>query len=241
MKMPGRQRAAALTTREAVLCLLALAMLTSFGLILFRQKSRDALQSQSAAHLRQWGIALHLHILENNGHLPSPGPSEASPDAGKAWYLSLADYLGIPDPVRNPDIIAEGLPGPLRIWADPSYRKPLVDSDGRFLFTYGVNRFLQPDLARPAYRIQELRQPAHTIFMIEKDGTDPGALPPDARFRHRRRAGSPAAHILYCDGHVALVDDAAALAFPEWPEDPPVVSSPTYWPPFPDAPEPEWR
>lgn len=241
MKPSHLKGSSGLTRREMVLSLLAVAMLTTLSMLVFRQKSRDALQAESAANLRQWSIALNLHILDNNGHLPAPGPQDASPDAEGAWYLALADYMGIPDPVRQPEIIADNLPGPLRIWADPSFREPLVDAEGHFLFTYGVNRYLQPNSDLPAYRIQELRQPAFTIFMIEKVGADPGVLPPDVRFRHRRKARTPSAHVLYCDGHVALVDDSAVLAFPEWPEEPEAVASPTIWPPFSGAPEPDWR
>lgn len=239
MQRPRPTSTNALSARETLLVLTALVLVVAGSLVLMRHKSRDALRAESARNLMQWSIALQMHLLENNNFLPTVGGATPDPTLESAWYNSLPKYIGLPSPITTLSQAPNGqLDGPMAIWRDPTHDDPLLTPNGAFVFTYGMNRHLHPDISRSAYRIQDLQNPALTVFMTEKSGTDPGMLPQDTRFRHKR-AGVPAANVLYCDGHVALVDDNALLSFLSWP-DTPTLDGLTTWSPFQNAPDPDW-
>ncbi len=229
-----------MTGREVLLVIIAMAVVVA-GVILFLQlKNQDAQRAQSARNLMQWSIALQMHLLENNNLLPAAGGPAADQEIENAWYNALPRYLGIPSPLNDTSLTSSNdLQGPLAIWYDPAFDEPLFTQSRQFIFTYGMNRYLQPDTDRSPYRIHELSNPAVTIFMAEQSGTDPGILPQDIAVRYRR-GDNPAANVLYCDGHVELVDSTAIVSFEAWP-DVPVLDGITTWSPFPDAPEPDWN
>ena len=184
----------------------------------------------SVRNLRQWGIALNLHLMDNENLMPQVGGKTPQLDLATAWFNSLPIYLAHL-PLAN--LAPENLPRPgeRSLWMDPA-AKGSPDSAG-FFFSYGMNRFLAPDPRYRPFRIYEVPNPSSTVFLAEVAQPDPGAMPGQVAFRHGTR-GRGVAHLLFCDGHVSQTSRAEALRG----ADPPTGGRDVLWKPAPDSPEP---
>ncbi len=201
----------------------------------WQSKAREAKRAQSAGNLRQWGIALNLFLVENQNRLPEPGNSQPGPDDTWAWYNTLPAYIA-----QRP--LAELTPEEMRrhpVWNDPS----AADDGGQegYYFTYAMNRWLQTPVGSQALRIFDLEDPSSTVFMTETAAHRPGVLPQGVSFRHGpRRDPHPdaRAHVLFCDGHVQIVNRAKLAEDPETYNPNAEKLSGLTWVPYFQAPQP---
>jgi prepilin-type processing-associated H-X9-DG protein len=228
--MPRHPDQAGLTRKELV-CLAALALIVAaIAVPWFQHQARASARTASLQNLRQWGIALNLYLLENDHALPAAASDGGDPTA---WFNTLPPYLSLP-PLQE---TSPAQTGPGTLWTDPAARLP-ASTAAAALTTYGMNAWLQPDPAAPAWRIYDIEDPSSTIFLVE---TEPGRLrarPADTAFRHGRPAPHPEAraHALFCDGHVESIGPSDATPAAANPDANP-APRPT-WVPFYQAPVP---
>lgn len=189
-------------TRNEVLALAALGILAlAVALPYFLHQARAAARSASLQNLRQWGIALNLYLVENDHTLPASGHLREDP---AAWFEGLPPYLSLPPLSQTPPAAVHGD----SLWAYPGVKLPNGTSGSASRVTYGYNIWLQPESARPPWRIYEIEDPSATLFLVE---TGPGTLlaqPSDMAFPHDKSRTGLA---LFCDGHVEAVTREAAL------------------------------
>lgn len=194
--MPSRDSHRAGLTRNEVLAVAALVLLVAaVAAPYFQHRAREAARTASLQNLRQWGIALNLHLLENQHILPG---SSADPEDPGAWFNTLPPYLSLPP-------LKDGGPGggaPAGIWTDPAARLA-AGAPPAARVTYAANAWLQPDPAQRPWRIYDIEDPAATFFLVESPpGTLRAAAADQLAFRHGR---PPRGHALFCDGHAEAV------------------------------------
>lgn len=235
----SQDRITGFTRREALFLLAFVAAALAVAWPYFRGKQIEKERVASFQNLQQWGIALNLYLVDNDNHLPGVGSAPISAEPADAWYNALPSYISRP-PLSEVPPGQRPRPGEDSIWIDPSAKAPRDLSAEDCFFTYGMNRFLQPVPRFPSYKTFDLSDPSATIFLTETSGTQPGILPGDVAFRHRKpQAGSvDLAFILFCDGHVSSGSSYELVDNPEATE-PRKTLAPVSWAPFVGAPKPE--
>jgi prepilin-type processing-associated H-X9-DG protein len=225
-------RIGAWTRRETIVVLLLGVMLLIFLVPFFARRRATSAEAASTTNLLQWGIALNIHLIENENTFPRVGPATPDPTLAKAWYNSLPRYLSQKTFAEmTPDTFPQ--PGERSIWIDPAVKTKLP---GQFLFHYGMNRHLQPILASESYQTYDLEQPASVVFLTEIESRDPGATPDSVVFRHGPYRSY--ALVLFCDGHVAPASRETLVDPIEMGSPDPNVR-PVFWAPFRGARAPE--
>lgn len=227
-----RRERGVIGARELVISVIVLIVLIVVLVPVFRGSDPDQTRAASARNLMQWGIALNLYMIEHRNRLPEVGGTRADPELEKAWYNALPLYISL---LPLSDMAPETL---LQTAVRSPWRDPGVEMRGNataYFFNYGMNRYLQPDSEQESYRIFAVENPGGTVFMTEVAGTDPGVVPVNVDYRHGSR-DMPKANVLFCDGHVRLVErprleEEFAGANPGKPDS-------IWWSPFDGAPEP---
>jgi len=185
----------------------------------YLDRQSDAERTKALANMRQWGIALNLHLIEHDNQLPSLGSDDVSAEQKDAWYNSLPLYIGLPSLADY----AEGerpRPGDDSIWISPAAEKVSNIPDTIHYFDYGMNRYLQPQKDVRSFKINELDYPGGVIFLAPVGHFDPFSSEESVICRFGPGGDSPEgeAPILFCDGHARyikkqdLVSDAALEA-----------------------------
>lgn len=185
----------------------ALAVLVALAVVIAANASRaraDSLRVASARNLQQWGIALTLHLMENENQLPDVGDAPVSPNQTKAWFNVLPPYIS-EKPLASLPSGERPRPGVPSLWIRPGTKTVKAWDPGVFFFNYGMNRYLQPLDGTRSFRIHELNFPGNIIFLTPTEDYCPSADPGNIVLSGKSDAG---AHILFCDGHVQLVPGA---------------------------------
>lgn len=231
--------AAALSGREVffVSVLLGAAALVVIPWLMNKVHRRDRLASYQ--NLQQWGIALNLFLIDNSNRLPEIGTLPIGPQPAGAWYNVLPTYLsqqplGAMEEAKRPAF------GDGSIWFDPGADPSRSPDAGEFYFTYGMNRYLQPDPAQPSLTIYDLEAPGSIVFLTEKSGFTPGVVPSEVEFRQKKKDAGDAmlAFVLFCDGHASFGSQWELQQNPEA-TTPGATLAPLSWVPYSDAPAPE--
>jgi prepilin-type processing-associated H-X9-DG protein/prepilin-type N-terminal cleavage/methylation domain-containing protein len=196
-----RLRADAFTLVELLVVLAIIGVLAALtlGATGRGQMMRD--QAESAARLRQWGVAMGSYAMENNGELPRRGQGVqpvTQLDRPEDWFNALPPFLGQPG---YGELVRTGRrprAGDRSIFIRPGAK----DSGGNVFLSYGMNMNLSPwNLPAPT-RLAGIERPATTVFLAEAPGTYastyPSARPYGCEAPHDGRG-----NILFLDGHVA--------------------------------------
>jgi len=91
-------------------------------------------------HLKQWGTATHLYLLDHDDYLPpdgTPNPGRSSTNHG--WYIQLPRELGLPAYHAEPWHTNPAAALPNSIWLCPSNPRK---SNGKNLFHYCLNAYV---------------------------------------------------------------------------------------------------
>jgi len=193
--------------REVITGLSILVVLGAVLLAIFLKQQAGAIRLASSRNLQQWGIALNLHLIDNENQLPEVGEDPVTPEQTSAWFNALPPYISQP-PLASLPPGQRPRPGVPSLWIDPASQPVKAWDPGVFYFNYGMNKFLQPLADTRSFRIYEITHPGHIIFLAEVAGYTPGIGPDEVIFDvGGRRSNRPAAqtHVLFCDGHVELV------------------------------------
>lgn len=167
-----------------------------------------AVRVAEARNLQQWGIALNLYLIENENQLPEVGSMPVSTDQKRAWFNVLPPYISA-TPLA--ELLPENRPRPgvPSLWVRASTKPVKIWDPSAFFFSYGMNRFLQPDPDVRSFRIYELSFPGSVIFLAPTNGYVPSAEPGTVVFPAGK---DPEVPVLFCDGHVAPVRKSVLLA-----------------------------
>jgi prepilin-type processing-associated H-X9-DG protein len=161
-------------------------------------------QVESAARLRQWGVALGAYIAANDSDLPRRGQGVqpvTQLDRPEDWFNGLPPFLG--QPGYGALVKAGQRP---RANAHSIFVRPgAKDPGGTAFLSYGMNMNLSPwNLPAPT-KITRIERPASTVFLAESPGayasTYPSARPYGCVAPHNGRG-----NILFLDGHVGVFD-----------------------------------
>lgn len=196
-----RLRADAFTLIELLVVLAIIGVLAALTLGATGRVQTVRDQAESAARLRQWGVAMGSYVMENNGELPRRGQGVqpvTQLDRPEDWFNALPPFLGQPG---YGELVRTGRrprAGDRSIFIRPGAK----DSGGAVFLSYGMNMNLSPwNLATPT-RLAEIDRPATTVFLAEAPGTYastyPSARPYGCEAPHGGRG-----NILFLDGHVA--------------------------------------
>ncbi len=162
------------------------------------QHSRN--QVESAALLRQWGVALGGYLGQNDGALPRRGQGMqpvTQLDRADDWFNALPPILGQPG---YGELVKRGRKpraGEHSIFVRPGAKDP----GGTAFLSYGMNMNLSPwNLSAPTQLVR-IEQPAATVFLAESPGayssTYPSSRPYSCVAPHDGKG-----NVLFLDGHV---------------------------------------
>jgi prepilin-type processing-associated H-X9-DG protein len=179
-------------------------VLASLGLVLYAvlgAQNEETNRIASVHNLQQWGIALNLYLIENDNQLPEVGETPVTTAQTKAWFNALPPGLS-EKPLAEIPPGERPRPGVPSLWIRPGTKPVKIWDPEVFLFTYGMNRNLQPVRGARSFRINEVNFPANVVFLAPINGYAPDAGPEDVVFP---KSKTSAAQILFCDGHVQRV------------------------------------
>lgn len=204
-----------------------------------RWAKRDTVRDSAISfrNLQQWGIALNLFLIDNNQQLPEIGSKALGSNDEKGWYNVLPPYLSL-QPLADIPAAERPRPRSASIWIDPSVEKK-PPGDGTF-FSYAMNRYLQPRIARPSLRIFNVADPGRVIFLAETSGFTPAVYPETTQFRHPRSETDTtlSAHVLFCDGHVERITENVITRTRDIPDGLETANT-VFWPPASPVVEPD--
>lgn len=166
-----------------------------------------ALRVAETRNLQQWGIAFNLYLIENDNQLPEVGSAPITLDQRRAWFNVLPPYISA-TPLAELQPESRPRPGVPSLWVRPSTKPVKIWDLSAFFFTYGMNRFLQPDPAVRSFRIYELSFPGSVIFLTPTNGFVPSSDPGTVVFPAGK---DPEVPVLFCDGHVSPVRKSVLL------------------------------
>lgn len=149
-------------------------------------------------NLRQWGIALNLHLADNVGHLPELGTEAVNASQTNAWYNSLPQYLGLPALADIP-AGSRPRPGDGSIWFAPNSTPRNDLSREAYFFGYGMNKFLQTRESGPTTRVTALPHASQIVFLTPNESSVPWTDP------QHLASTEGLSSVLFCDGHVELI------------------------------------
>lgn len=195
------ERRDAFTLLELLVVVSIIALLAAIGLGAYSRVATLRLQTESAARLRQWGIALGSYLGDHDGDLPRRGQGVqpvTQLDRPDDWFNALPPYLGLPG---YGDLVRTGR-RPRENERSNFIRPAAKDPGGAAFLSYAMNMNLSPwNLSAPT-KIFAIANPVNTVFMAESPG------PYASTYPSTRPYGCVAPHsgtgnILFLDGHVA--------------------------------------
>ena len=199
-----RARRDAFTLVELLVVIAIIAILAGLLLGVYGRAQASAAQVESAARLRQWGVALGAYVAANDGDLPrrGQGVQEVTQlDRPEDWFNALPPYLGQPG---YGDLVKTGR----RPKANEHsiFVRPRAKDPGRTAFlSYGMNMNLSPwNLTTPT-KSTRIEQPASTVFLAESPGAYASTYP-SAKAYGCVAPYNSRGDVLFLDGHVGVFD-----------------------------------
>jgi prepilin-type processing-associated H-X9-DG protein len=151
-------------------------------------------------NLRQWGLATHLYLVDNDDWLPQDGhPNPSSTATNVGWYVVLPRHLGLPPYHQMPWRTNAALEPGRSTWICPSNPRR---SNGRNLFHYCLNQEVNgTGRSNRAVQFAQVPQPAKVVWLFDSKN-----LPAVGywNFVHTNLHGE-GAQMLFLDGHVERV------------------------------------
>jgi len=189
---------AAFTLIELLVVIAIIAILASLILPGLSQAKEKAKRTSCISNLKQWGLATHLYIEDNEDYLPPEGfenPGDNQTNIG--WYIQLPRILGLPryhDQGWRTNASVE--PGNT-VWLCPSNRRR---SNGNNLFHYCMNDLVDGTGTNDhPITISTIHSPHTMVWMF--DSKNLPALG-EWSFVHRD-LHNRGANLLFLDGHAA--------------------------------------
>ena len=199
-----RARRDAFTLIELLTVIAIIAILVGLSLSVYGRMQASRGQVESAARLRQWGVALSAYLAANDGDLPRRGQGVqpvTQLDRPEDWFNGLPPYLGLP----GYGALVKSGQRPKANEHSIFVRPGAKDPGGVAFLSYGMNMNLSPwNLAAPT-KFARIEQPAATVFLAESPGTYASTYP-SARGYGCVAPYNGRGNILFLDGHVGVFD-----------------------------------
>jgi prepilin-type N-terminal cleavage/methylation domain-containing protein/prepilin-type processing-associated H-X9-DG protein len=193
---------------------------------------------------KQWGLAMHLYMDDNNDIFPYEGNPGEDIDKGKnlnAWYNTVPPMMKLPPMMNLYAADSPPLPGSKSIFTCPKVRGTPSPNVAKPFFMYGFNNRMDPndDDPPPApekrFRLSQVEKPVETVLFTENS---------EAAFPSTSGQFTPARHnsfanLAFVDGHAEAVHKNHYFRLPyednagtEWSK-----ARKVYWFPFRSAHE----
>jgi prepilin-type N-terminal cleavage/methylation domain-containing protein/prepilin-type processing-associated H-X9-DG protein len=189
--------------------LVVIALIAILAGLLLPALSRTREKAKSAyclSNLKQWGLATHLFVAENNGLLPKDGFATPTLPGHfvSGWYVQLPEMSGIAPYLSMPWRTNASVEPGLSAWICPANSRR---SNGNLLFHYclnsQVNGFLQQ------VRITRIPDPSATVWLFDNGRINAVAQQNNVH----SNLHSWGAHFLFLDGHARRFKGSAYWDF----------------------------
>lgn len=185
----------------AVIAILAGLLLPALGKAKAKARSVICLN-----HLKQWGLATHLYVTDNDDFLPPEGsPNGMSMETG--WYIVLPRALGLKPYCDFAWRTNPAAPLGNSLWICPSNTNR---SNGNNLFHYCLNEHVDRtgEADRPI-RLTSVDRPGQVVWMFDNGKRAAVAQHNNVHTNLHQRG----AQFLFLDGHVARFRNTAYWDF----------------------------
>jgi len=186
----------AFTLVEVLIVITIIAILSALLLPALNRARAKARSIACLNNLRQWGLATHLHALDNDDFLPNNGaPNGISLNSG--WYVDLPHILGMRPYAEMPWRTNADAPPGHSIWICPANTNR---SNGNNLFHYCLNEHINGTGVnnRPT-RIAEIREITRVVWLFD-NGKRAAVAQQNNVHTNLHRGG---AQFTFLDGHSA--------------------------------------
>ena len=162
MPRRGNHAESGLSIVELLTVLGILALLLSLAISSQQTALAFVRRFQCQENLRQWGLATHFYVQDNNDYLPKDGsPNGSSIAAG--WYVDLPEALGIAPYHEARWRTNSKIPVTPKLWLCPSNRRR---SNGRNLFHYCLNQHINGVGTGKQIQISNLSTPGKLVWLF---------------------------------------------------------------------------
>jgi prepilin-type processing-associated H-X9-DG protein len=188
------------TLIELLVVLVLVGLLVGLLLPAVQQSRQSARRLTCQSNLRQWAVAVQSYASANKRCLPGRGqgvqPTEVF-DRPLDWFNALPPYIEHEPLIQ----VKDALPfrgGEASVWMCPD----MQDLGRPIYFSYGMNMWLSPTIAKKPDQIDKVGPTSTMVFMSEGVGTQCSLVPSSKPYSPVARHGGYL-NIAFLDGHVA--------------------------------------
>jgi prepilin-type N-terminal cleavage/methylation domain-containing protein/prepilin-type processing-associated H-X9-DG protein len=197
--MSDRNRDAGFTLIELLVVLALIGILIGLLLPTLSQSRQMSRRLECQSNLRQWTTAVQHFASAHSGGLPGRGQGQQKTeqfDNMAFWFNALPPYMEH-EPLTEVKGVLPFRPGEKSVWMCPE----IEDQGLPVYFSYGMNMWLSPTIAKKADHIDKVGPTTTMVFMSEGNGTQCSLVPSTKAYspvaRHQR-----CVNIAFLDGHV---------------------------------------
>jgi len=187
----------AFTLIELLVVIAIIAILAALLLPALNNAKEKAKATLCLNNLRQWGIATHLYVTDNEDLLPqdgTPNPGNSSTNVG--WYIDLPKAMDLPRYHDMPWRTNAGIDPGKVVWICPSNPRR---SNGNNLFHYCPNENVNGTGGGNQVRLTTFQNPSVIVWLYDSKNLPAVGTP---NFVHTN-LHSHGANFLFLDSHVA--------------------------------------